>query len=231
VGGPHEHPERAATAAGAGSSPQAGDTFPADTTTGDTFPADAGVGVGPGAEDALPTVLSSRVLYTGKVVTLRVDEIVLPGGGTALREVVRHPGAVVVVALDGDEHLYLVRQYRHAIGRYLLELPAGGLEPDEEPLAAAQRELREEVGLAAKEWVHLGSFYSTPGFVNELLHAYLARGLSAVPRDPDDDEDIAVIRLPLAGLLEHLEEVPDAKTLATLLLLHRFMQREQTTTT
>lgn len=215
------HPERAAAAAAAESSQGAGDTFPADAAAGDT----------PAAEGALPTVLSSRVLYTGKVVTLRVDEIALPGGGTALREVVRHSGAVVVAALDGDEHLYLVRQYRHAIGQYLLELPAGGLEPGEEPLAAAQRELREEVGLAAEEWVRLGSFYSTPGFVNELLHAYLARELSVVPRDPDDDEDIVVIRLPLAGLLEHLEEAPDAKTLATLLLLHRFMQREQTSTT
>lgn len=169
--------------------------------------------------DAIPRVVSSRQVYSGKVVDLRVDEIALAHGGTALREVVRHPGAVVVAALDAEEHVYLVRQYRHAIGKYLLELPAGGLEPDEEPLTAAQRELREEVGLVADEWVYLGSFYSTPGFVNERLHAFLARGLREVPRDLDDDEDIAVVRYHLPRLLEHPEEVPDAKTLATFLLL------------
>jgi ADP-ribose pyrophosphatase len=176
--------------------------------------------------DAIPRVVSSRQVYTGKIVDLRVDEIALSHGGTALREVVRHPGAIVVAALDADEQVYLVRQYRHAVGRYLLELPAGGLEPDEEPLAAAQRELREEVGLLADKWVYLGSFYSTPGFVNERLHAYLARHLQEVSRDLDDDEDISVVRYPLAQLLEHLEDVPDAKTLATLLLVGRVRRED-----
>jgi ADP-ribose pyrophosphatase len=185
----------------------------------------------PESGDVIPRVLASRTVYTGKVVTLSVDEIALPLGGTALREVVRHPGAVVVAAIDSDDHVYLVRQYRHAIGRYLLELPAGGLEPDEEPLAAAQRELREEVGLVAEDWAYLGSFYSTPGFVNEHLHAYLARRLTPVPTDPDDDEDLSVVRYPLTGLLEHLEEVPDAKTLATLLFLRRLTQSDRPKTT
>jgi 8-oxo-dGTP pyrophosphatase MutT (NUDIX family) len=172
----------------------------------------------------LPEVLSSRLIYEGRVVKLRVDEIALPSGGTAIREVVQHPGAVVVVALDSEEHVYLVRQYRHPIGRHLLELPAGGLERGEDPLTAARRELREEVGLEASEWTSLGSFFSSPGFVNEHLHAYLARGLTSVPSDPDDDEDIAVVRYPLAGLIEHPEETSDAKTLATLYLLRGVMQ-------
>jgi len=175
--------------------------------------------------EVIPRVVSSRQVYTGRVVDLRVDEITLPHGGTALREVVRHPGAIVIAALDAEEQVYLVRQYRHAVGTYLLELPAGGLEPDEDPLAAAQRELREEVGLEADEWTYLGSFYSTPGFVNERLHAFSARRLREVPRDLDDDEDIAVLRYPLKRLLEHPEEVPDAKTLATLLLLSRTGRR------
>lgn len=181
--------------------------------------------------DVIPRVVSSRQVYAGKVVDLRVDEIVLADGATALREVVRHPGAIVVAPLDADEHVYLVRQYRHAIGTYLVELPAGGLEPDEDPLVAAQRELREEVGLEADEWTYLGSFYSTPGFVNERLHAFLARRLREVPRDLDDDEDITVVRYSLVWLLEHPEEVPDAKTLATLLLLGRIDRRDWTTTT
>jgi len=171
--------------------------------------------------DALPRVVSSRLVYEGKVVSLRVDEITLPWGSLAVREVVDHPGAVVIVALDDEDHVYLVRQYRHPIGRYLLELPAGGLEPDEAPLAAAKRELREEVGLEARDWRPLGSFFSSPGFANEVLHAFLARGLSSAQGQPDDDEDISVVRYPLTKLLEHPEECADAKTLAALLLLRR----------
>ena len=171
--------------------------------------------------DVLPAVVSSRLVYEGKVVSLRVDEITLPWGGIAVREVVDHPGAVVIVALDDEDRVYLVRQYRHPVGRYLLELPAGGLEPDEPPLAAAKRELQEEVGLEAREWSFLGSFFSSPGFANELLHAFLARELSSVQGQPDDDEDISVVRYPLTELLEHPEECADAKTLAALLLLRR----------
>jgi len=177
--------------------------------------------------DFLPRVLNSRTVYTGRIVSLRVDQITMPGGRTALREVVDHPGAVVVIALDVDDHVYLVRQYRHPTGRYLLELPAGGLEPAEEPLCAAQRELREEVGLEAQEWTPLGSFFSSPGFANERLHAFLARGLVPVPEDPDDDEDISVVRCPLSGLLDHLEETPDAKTLATLFLVPRVLEAKR----
>jgi 8-oxo-dGTP pyrophosphatase MutT (NUDIX family) len=171
--------------------------------------------------DALPQVVASRAVYSGKVIGVRVDEITLPGGGTALREVVAHPGAIVVAAVDAENQVYLVRQYRHPIGRRLLELPAGTLEPDEEPLAAAKRELREEVGLEAREWTPLGLFYSSPGFANERLHAFLARELTTVPSDPDDDEDISVIRYPLARLLDETEELTDAKTLATLLLVQK----------
>ena len=118
------------------------------------------------------------MVYEGKVVSLRVDEIALPAGGTATREVVEHPGAVVIIALDDDGEVALVRQYRHAIRRYLLELPAGGLEPGEEPLAAAQRELREEVGVEAARWTSLGYFFSSPGFANEMLHVFLAEELA-----------------------------------------------------
>jgi len=169
----------------------------------------------------LPSVVASRAVYAGKIVSLRVDEITLPRGGTALREVVDHPGAVVIVAIDAEDHVYLVRQYRHPIGRYLLELPAGALEPGEEPLAAAVRELREEVGLQAGAWTPLGSFFSSPGFADERLHAFLARELAPVPSEPDDDEDIRVVRYLLTDLRGHLEETPDAKTLAALLLAER----------
>jgi ADP-ribose pyrophosphatase len=179
----------------------------------------------------LPLVVDSRAVYAGKVVSLRVDEITLPHGGTALREVVDHPGAVVIVALDEEDQIYLVRQYRHPIRRHLLELPAGALEPDEKPLAAAMRELREEVGVEAAEWTFLGCFFSSPGFANERLHAFLARGLSRVPSEPDIDEDIFVVRYPWAQLLDHPEETPDAKTLATLLLAERVLRAGETNAT
>lgn len=166
-----------------------------------------------------PAVLSSRTLYEGRVISLRVDEIALPGGRTAVREVVLHPGAVVIAAIDADGQVLLVNQYRHAIGAWLLELPAGGLEPGEEPLGAAQRELREEVGMTAGRWTALGSFFSSPGFADERLHAFLAEELSAVAADPDDDEELVVVRYPLGRLLASPEKTPDAKTLAALALL------------
>jgi ADP-ribose pyrophosphatase len=168
-----------------------------------------------------PAVISSRSVYEGKIVNLRVDEIALPQGGTATREVVEHPGAVVIAAVDDSGQVYLVSQYRHAVGRNLLELPAGALEDGEEPLFAAQRELGEEAGLAAQEWIALGCFYSSPGFANERLYAFLAQGLSAVESTPDFDEDLTVVKYPLDDLLRHLAEITDAKTLATLLLVRQ----------
>lgn len=167
----------------------------------------------------LPIVLSSQTIYAGRVVSLQVDEIALSEGRTAVREIVKHPGAVVIAALDEQQRVVLVRQYRHPVGGWLLELPAGGLEPGEDPLAAARRELREEVGLEARSWRWLGEFFSSPGFANERLHAYLAEGLVPVAAAPDDDEDLVVVRYPLGELLAHPEWTPDAKTLATLLLV------------
>jgi ADP-ribose pyrophosphatase len=169
-------------------------------------------------------VLTSREVYRGKVIRVRVDEITLPQGGKATREVVEHPGAVVMAAVDEARNVYLVWQYRHPIRRELLELPAGTLEPGEEPLAAAQRELREEVGLEAEQWSPLGFFYSSPGFANECLHVFLAQGLHPVPADPDFDEDLTVVRAPLDGLLSRPPEITDAKTLAALMLVWRELE-------
>jgi ADP-ribose diphosphatase len=177
----------------------------------------------PGKDDPaeLPEVVGSRSVYQGRVVSLRVDEVRLGPGKPAIREVVEHPGAVVIAAIDDADHIYLVRQYRHPIRRDLLELPAGGLEFGEEPFDCAKRELREEVGLEAAEWTYLGAFFSSPGFANEKLHAFVARDLSPAYGTPDDDEDIEVVRYSLRALLGELDTIKDAKTLATLLLLAR----------
>jgi ADP-ribose pyrophosphatase len=137
---------------------------------------------------------------------------------------------VVVAAIDDAGRVALVRQYRHAVRSLLLELPAGTLEPGEPPAQTAVRELTEETGLTARDWVSLGSFYSSPGFLHEEMHAYLATGLTAGEQDFDDDEDILVEWLPLSELLDDPRLVRDAKTLATLLLVARHLARAVTPT-
>ena len=177
----------------------------------------------------VPERLGSRVVYEGRVLTMRVDQIRLPNGATAVREVVDHRGAVVVAALDAEDRLVLVKQYRYAIDRDLVEFAAGVLEVGEDPAEAAVRELREEAGISAGTWDRLGSFFSSPGFVHEELHAYLARDLQNVPRDLDFDEDIDLEWIPMQSLLNRPEQITDAKTLATLLLVERFLEREKRT--
>jgi ADP-ribose pyrophosphatase len=172
-------------------------------------------------EDVFPEVTGSTEVFQGKVISLRVVDIELSGGRKATREVVEYPGAIVVIALDADGTVTMVRQYRHAIKQYLLEFPAGGLEPGEEPLLCARRELREETGLEAERWTSLGHFYSSPGFANEILHVFLAEDLRTVDADPDEDEDLQVIRYELSGLYAHPEQLVDAKSLAALVLLQK----------
>jgi len=137
------------------------------------------------------------------------------------REIVRHPGAVAIVAVDAEQRVTLVRQLREPVRKRLLELPAGTREPDEEPLATAKRELVEEAGLGGGEWRLAASFYSTPGFCDELVHVYIAEGVEETERAPQDDEEIELVRLPAAQLEALLPQIEDAKTLAGLLLYLR----------
>lgn len=174
-----------------------------------------------GLPDVFPEVVDSKEVFGGRVINVRVDTIELEEGRRVTRETVEYPGAVVVITLDEAGEVTLVRQYRHSIGRYLLELPAGGLEPGEAPLLSAQRELREEAGLEAGRWTALGSFYSSPGFANEILHVFLAEDLRPGHADTDEDEDLQVIRYRLNDLYAHPEQLQDAKSLAALMLLQR----------
>jgi ADP-ribose pyrophosphatase len=166
--------------------------------------------------------LSSRVVHEGWIITVRVDEVELPGGRRTQRDVVEHPGAVAMLPWDG-ERLCLVRQWRQATGEDLLELPAGTLEPDEAPLATAERELAEECGLAASTWVEGPRFYTAPGFCNELMHLYLATGLTDAPSIADEDEDITIEWLPLADAIAAIDDgrIRDAKSIAGILWLAR----------
>ncbi|MCX4098296.1 NUDIX domain-containing protein [Nocardia sp. alder85J] len=169
--------------------------------------------------------VSTSTVYSGAILALRLDQVVMPGGHVAQREVVEKYGAVAVVAVDDDGDLVLIDQYRHPIGRRLLELPAGLLdEPGESPLAAAQRELAEETGLAAERWSVLVEMALSPGFTDEALRIYLATGLSETHRPPPEMEeaDLRVLRLPvdeavraaLSGEIENATAVAGVLALA-----------------
>ena len=167
--------------------------------------------------------LSSRRLYEGAVVRLRVDRVRMPSGREAVREVVEHRGTVTIVAVNGEGQVLLVRQYRHPTGRSLLELPAGTLEKDEKPEACAARELEEETGFRAGRVQRLGGFFLAPGYSTEYIQAYLVTDLEPGSAGGDEDEDIQVLALPLAEVLRMVEtgELEDAKSLASLLLYLR----------
>lgn len=149
--------------------------------------------------------VESQTLYTGKIFALRADEVLMPGGKTARREVVEHYGAVAIVALDDDGNVVMVYQYRHPLGRRLWELPAGLLDVAGEPAhLTAARELEEEVGLAADDWQVLVDVVSTPGFTDESVRVYLATGLSEIDRPDahDEEADMRTQRFPLAEAVQ-----------------------------
>lgn len=155
-------------------------------------------------------VLESETVYEGRIISLRRDTVAMPGGGSSVREVVHHPGAVAVVALDDEERVVLVRQYRHPVGKHLWELPAGLRDEDgEPPLETAKRELAEEALLAADRWSLLVTVANSPGFSDELVQIYLAEGLSAVER-PDgftvehEEADMTLERVPLADAVQQV---------------------------
>jgi 8-oxo-dGTP pyrophosphatase MutT (NUDIX family) len=161
--------------------------------------------------------VSSEIAWEGRIATVRVDRFRYGDGGEAEREIVAHPGAVAVVAHDG-ENLYLVRQPREAVGEQALELPAGKLDEEgEEPLETARRELAEEIGKGARTWEHLTSFYTSPGFADEECHVYLATDLFDEQADADDSERIELAVTPLAELDEVIAGCRDSKTLVALL--------------
>lgn len=167
--------------------------------------------------------ITSEVIYKGRIVTLRVDEVrLLPDRRVARREVVDHPGAVAVVPLTAAGEVVLVRQYRYAAGEALLEIPAGALERGENPYRCAERELLEETGRRAAALERLAAVFPSPGFCSELIHLYLARleDGPADPQSPDEDENLEIVTIPLARALAMARagRLRDAKTVAGLFL-------------
>lgn len=170
--------------------------------------------------------LSSTRAFTGHTIRVRVDKVERSDGHRTTRDVVEHPGAVAILAWDGDR-LAMVRQWRHATGQVLLEIPAGTREPDEPPATTARRELAEEVGLAAATWVTGPRFYTAPGFCDELMHLYLATELSEETADGDEDEQIEPAWMSMDDALTAIEEgrIVDAKTIAGIGWLARRLGR------
>lgn len=171
--------------------------------------------------DLKETMVSSQTIFEGKIIKVTLDQARLPDGTLAPREVVYHPGGVAVLALDEDNTVYLVKQYRYPIQQLLLELPAGKLDhgAEENVLLGAQRELSEETGLEAAQWTYLGYTLASPGFCDEALHMYLARGLTRKRQHLDEDEFLDVVTMPFGQLVEQVMDgtITDGKTVSTTL--------------
>lgn len=159
-------------------------------------------------------------IYKGRVVEFNLEEAHLPNGQTVKLEILRHPGASAVIPLQEDGRVVMIRQYRHAVGGSIYEIPAGRLDPGESPLDCAQRELAEEVGRRAARWEPLGMIWTTPGFTDEKIHFFLARELSAVSQSLEKDEVIEVVTMPLEKTVSMIQsgEINDGKTICGLIL-------------
>lgn len=161
-------------------------------------------------------------IYSGKVVVLNLETVALPNGASVELEIVRHPGAAAVVPLKPDGTVILIRQYRHAAGGFIYEIPAGKLDRGEEPLACAARELEEEVGWRADNFDLLTSIFTAPGFADEVIHIYAATGLTPGRQKLDHDEVLEIVEVPLEKAVRMVQEgeIRDAKSIAGLLTAH-----------
>lgn len=163
--------------------------------------------------------LSSQLIFEGRAVKLRVDTVEMPGGRKTTREIVEHGDCVAVVAIDDESNVILVSQFRKPVEKELLEIPAGGIEPGEDPVAAVRRELREEIGYLPRKVDRLGGFYSAPGFCTEYLYLYLATDLVSSPLQAEDTENIRLVRVPVSQIASLITSgaICDAKSIAGLL--------------
>ncbi|THE15002.1 NUDIX hydrolase [Bacillus timonensis] len=160
--------------------------------------------------------ISKEVLFEGKIIDLHIEEVELPNGHTSKRELIKHPGAVAVLAITDDRKLVMVQQYRKALEKVIVEIPAGKLEKGEAPEVTAKRELEEETGYGCETLMPLISFYTSPGFADELVHLFMAKGLKKIenPAGLDEDEFVDVLEVTLVEAVEFIKEkkIYDAKT-------------------
>ncbi|MDD4699685.1 MAG: NUDIX hydrolase [Oscillospiraceae bacterium] len=171
--------------------------------------------------------VSQEYIYNGKIISLRVDQILLPNEKPAIREVIEHPGGVCVAAITESDEILLVRQFRYPYMEEILEIPAGKKERGEDPLTCGMRELKEETGATAKNFFSLGKLYPTPGYCGETIHLYGATELSFGDDNPDDDEFLECIKLPFEKVVQMIisGEIKDAKTQTAVLKLDAMRSR------
>ena len=162
--------------------------------------------------------LSTKLVFDGKLLKVHSDTARLPDGGTAVREWIEHPGAVAVLAVTSEGELIMERQFRYPLGRDMIEVPAGKIDPGEDPLACARRELAEETGYTAAEWSHVATIHLAIGYSNEHIEIFLAKGLKQEKAKLDDEEFLEVFKLPLAQALAWVREgkITDSKTVSSL---------------
>src|SRR6516225_9329541 len=186
----------------------------------------------PGGKEKL---ISSKVVYQGPLFRVLHDKLIEPGGKKSERDIIRHNGSVVILAIDKskknkkDPWIVMERQYRHAAGRFLWEVPAGKLDPGEDALAGAQRELEEETGYRAKKWTELVEYYASPGFLGESMKVFLAEGLVAGDARPEEDELIELRLVKMSELLATIDKggIMDGKTLSSVLLYAHLLKKKR----
>ncbi len=176
-------------------------------------------------EQLIEKTLEAETVFSGKVFDVEVRKIELADGRPARREIVLHNGGATICALDSENNIFMVRQFRSPFGKILMELPAGKLEKGEDPKACAIRELKEETGMTAEKIQDLGFMYSTPGYCSEKIYMYLATGLSFGDGNPDDGEFLQVIKIPLREAVDKIMqgEISDGKTVAAILKAARMV--------
>jgi ADP-ribose pyrophosphatase len=164
--------------------------------------------------------IETKEIFKGKILGLYYDKVILPNEKIATREKVTHPGAVGIIPVTNDEKIILVKQYRYPVSEVTLEIPAGKLDRDEKPIATAERELKEEVGIINAELMLLSSFYTTPGFCDELLYLYLAKNFEITGNDLDDDEFLEIVNISLDDSLDLVKDgsIKDAKTIIGIIM-------------
>lgn len=174
-------------------------------------------------------VIEKTLLHQGRVFKLIREKIALPNGTTVDLDIIRHPGAAAMVPLKDDGSLVMVRQYRHAIGDYIWEIPAGTLDPGESPLKCAKRELIEEIGYSAECWEELGAIIPVPGYSDEKIHIFLARELHIAHQNLDPDEILDVREIPFHQAFDMIDtaEIRDSKTIASLFLAKRRLEKRE----
>ena len=205
-----------------------------DKKAGKTKKAKAKKGKTAGKVTGTAQVLSTEVVFDGRLFRVVRDRVIEPGGKEGVRDVVRHNGSAVILAVDNskskkDPWIVMERQYRHAANRFLWEVPAGKLDAGEDPLAGAKRELEEETGYRAKKWSELVEYYASPGFLGESMKVFLAEGLVAGDARPEEDELIELRLVKLSELLATIEKggIMDGKTLSSVLLYARLLEKKR----